>query len=56
MRALEHNMDAPLDTLETGVSTLVVTSGGRDHIAPMTRAVTRLRELRRSMVSPTDSD
>lgn len=50
MRALEQNMHAPLNTLETGVSELAAdTSQEAAQLARLRRAVTRLREFSREM-------
>jgi hypothetical protein len=50
MRALERNMHAPLERLETGLVTLTAaTAKEQDHLTRLRRAVARLRALALSM-------
>ena len=51
MRALEHDMEGPLQTLVSGIAQL-----GHDHLGPMHRAVARLHELRSSISRPDGVD
>ena len=50
MRALEQNMHAPLEMLETGVATLAAaTTKEAENLHRLRRAVTRLREFGRAL-------
>jgi hypothetical protein len=51
MRALEHDMEGPLQTLGCGIEQL-----GHNHLGPMHRAVARLHELRSSISRPDGVD
>jgi hypothetical protein len=50
LRALEHDIHAPLERLEIDVAALTAaTTRDEAHLQRLRRAVTRLRELTRSM-------